>query len=94
MIVAVPGALMVTFIVVVVAQATEGVNVYVVVPAAAVLIVAGLHVPAMPLVDVPGNEAGEAPMQYGRNVVNVGVVPAEIVMLAVVEYEQELIVSV
>ena len=31
-----------------------GVNVYVVVPAVAVLIVAGLHVPVMPLLEVVG----------------------------------------
>ena len=33
----------------------DGVNVYVVVPAVAVLIVAGLQVPGMPLLDVVGN---------------------------------------
>ena len=33
-----------------------GVNVYVVVPTADVLIVAGDHEPVIPLVDVPGNE--------------------------------------
>jgi hypothetical protein len=36
-----------------------GVNVYVVVPRVVVLITAGLHVPANPLLDVPGN-AGAA----------------------------------
>ncbi len=34
------------------------VNMYSVVPNADVLIVAGLHVPAMPFVDVAGNEGG------------------------------------
>ena len=33
----------------------DGVNVYVVVPAVAVLMVAGLHVPVMPFVEVAGN---------------------------------------
>ena len=32
-----------------------GVNVYVLLPATAVLIVAGLHVPVIPLLEVPGN---------------------------------------
>ena len=40
-----------------------GVNVYMVVPAAAVLIVKGLHVPAIPLVDVVGKVPGVAPTQ-------------------------------
>ena len=37
------------------AQGLVGVNVYVVVPRVVVLITAGLHVPANPLLDVPGN---------------------------------------
>ena len=37
-----------------------GVNVYVVVPAVTVLIVAGLHVPGMPLFDVVGNAGATA----------------------------------
>ena len=42
-------------IVVTAAQGLVGVNVYVVVPRVAVLMVDGLHVPANPLLDVPGN---------------------------------------
>ena len=63
--VAVPCALTVTDTLAVVAQATDGVKVYVLVPAAAVLIEAGLQVPAIPLFEVAGNAAGVAPMQYG-----------------------------
>jgi hypothetical protein len=37
-----------------------GVKVYVVVPAVAVLIVAGLHVPFMPLIEVPGSAGAVA----------------------------------
>ena len=40
-----------------------GVKVYVVVPALAVLIVAGDHVPVMPFVDVDDNVAGVTPTQ-------------------------------
>ena len=41
----------------------SGVNVYVVVPTEAVLIVAGFHVPVMPLVEVEGN-AGAVPFWH------------------------------
>lgn len=58
-----------------------GVKVYTVVPADAVLIVAGFHVPVMPFVDVVDREAGIAPMQYGPSCVNVGVILADIVTL-------------
>ena len=44
-----------------------------VVPAVAVLIVAGLHVPVIPLVDVVGSVPGVDPTQYGPKAVNVGV---------------------
>ena len=47
---------------------------YVVVPALAVLIAAGLHVPVMLFVDVVAKVAGVAPTQYGPNAVNAGVV--------------------
>ena len=50
-----------------------GVNVYVIVPAEAVLIADGLHVPVMPFVEVPGNAPGVAPTQYGPKAANVGV---------------------
>src|SRR4026207_1013811 len=40
-----------------------GVNVYVVVPAAAVLMVAGFQVPLIPLLDIAGNTGAVAPMQ-------------------------------
>ena len=36
--------------------------------------VAGLHVPVIPLVDVPGNVPGVAPAQYGPKAVNEGVI--------------------
>jgi hypothetical protein len=48
-------ALITISIVAIVAQGSVGVNVYVVVPRVVVLITAGLHVPANPLLDVPGN---------------------------------------
>jgi hypothetical protein len=49
-------AFIVTSIVVVIAHwPVVGVNVYVVVPVLDVLMVAGFHVPVMPLVDVVGN---------------------------------------
>ena len=57
--VGVAGAFTTIFIVAVVPPAV-GVKVYVVVPAAAVLIVAGLQVPAIPFVDVAGSAGGVA----------------------------------
>jgi hypothetical protein len=51
-----------------------GVNVYTVVPAEAVLMTAGFHVPVIPLVDVPCNTPGVTPAQYGPKAVNVGVI--------------------
>ena len=57
-------ALTTTFIVVVVAHCPAvGVKVYVVVPALAVLIADGLHVPVMLFVDVVDKVAGVAPTQ-------------------------------
>jgi hypothetical protein len=47
------------------AQATDGVKVYEFVPGVDVLIVAGLHVPVTPLVDVVGSASGVSPAQYG-----------------------------
>jgi hypothetical protein len=40
------------------AQGSVGVNVYVIVPGAAVLIVAGFHDPANPSFDIAGNTGG------------------------------------
>ena len=60
-----------------------GVNVYVVVPAVAVLIVAGFHVPVMPLVDVVGNAGALEFWHSGPIAVNVGVTCALMVMLSV-----------
>src|SRR5678815_5020515 len=57
-----------------------GVNVYVVVPAAAVLIVAGFHVPVIPLLDSVGNAGAVAPTQSGPIAVNTGVTCAAIVI--------------
>ena len=50
-----------------------GVKVYVVVPVVAVLIVAGLHVPEMPLVDDAGSAGAVLFWQSGPIWVNVGV---------------------
>ena len=52
----------------------DGVKVYVVVVAIAVLIVAGLHVPVIPLVEVVGNAGGVLFWQSGPIAVNVGVI--------------------
>jgi hypothetical protein len=60
-----------------------GVNVYDVVPAVAVLIVAGLHVPVMPLIDVAGNDGAVEFWQSGPIAVNVGVTCGLIVTLNV-----------
>jgi hypothetical protein len=53
-----------------------GVNVYVVVPAAAVLMVAGLHVPFTPLFDSVGSAVAVVFWQKGPSWVNVGVIGA------------------
>ena len=42
-----------------------GVKVYVIVPAEAVLMVAGFHEPVMPLPETAGRVPGVAPTQYG-----------------------------
>jgi hypothetical protein len=47
--------------------------VYTVVPALAVLITAGDHVPFIPFADVVARVAGVSPVQYGPAWVNVGV---------------------
>jgi hypothetical protein len=68
-IVAVGNALMLTVIVVLVPHCpAAGVNVYVVV---AVLLIAGDHVPEIPLVEVVGKAGMVAPEQYGPTCVNV-----------------------
>ena len=56
---------------------------YVVVPAVAVLIVAGLHVPGIPLFDVVGNVGAALFWHTGPIAVNVGVICGSIVMLSV-----------
>ena len=61
-----------------------GVNVYVVVPVALVLIVAGLHVPVIPLLDVVGNTGAVLFWQSGPICVNVGVTCDVITMSMVV----------
>jgi hypothetical protein len=52
----------------------DGVNVYVVVPAVAVLIVAGLHVPVIPFVEVVGSVGAVEFWHSGPIAVNVGVI--------------------
>jgi hypothetical protein len=56
-------AFTVTVIVAFIEHAAAGVNVYVVDPADAVLIVAGLHVPVIPLFEVVGRASGVVPTQ-------------------------------
>jgi hypothetical protein len=55
----------------------------VVVPALAVLIAAGDHVPVMLFVEVDGNVAGVAPTQYGPAASNDGVISVETTILVV-----------
>ena len=50
-----------------------GVKVYTVVPAVVVLIAAGFHEPAIPLLEVTGNVPGAAPTQYDPEILNKGV---------------------
>ena len=50
-----------------------GVNVYVIIPAVAVLIEEGLQVPVIPFSDVVGSVPGTSPTQYGPHWVKVGV---------------------
>ena len=54
-------------------------------PAADVLIVAGLHVPAIPLFEIDGNASAVLFWHSGPICVNVGMVCAFTVMLSVVE---------
>ena len=61
----------------------EGVKVYVVVPGVNVLIVAGLHVPVIPLVEVVGSAGGVLFWQSGPIAVNAGVICGSIVMINV-----------
>ena len=60
-----------------------GVNVYVVVPGVVVLIVAGFHVPLIPLLDVVGNVGAVLFWHSGPIAVNVGVICGSMVMLSV-----------
>jgi hypothetical protein len=64
----------------VVAHGSLGVNVYVVVPAADVLIVDGLHVPVNPLSDVAGSAGAVAPTQNGPTGLKVGTTWSSIVI--------------
>ena len=61
----------------------DGVNVYVVVPAVAVLIVAGLHVPVIPFVEVVGSAGAVEFWQSGPIVLNVGVINGLMVIVNV-----------
>jgi len=61
-----------------------GVNVYVVVPVAAVLITAGVQVPLMPLLDVAGNTGAAEFIQSEPIAVNTGIICASIVTSNVV----------
>lgn len=61
----------------------DGVNVYDAVPAVAVLMVAGLHVPVMPLVDVAGNDGAVEFWHSGPIAANVGVICGLMVTLNV-----------
>jgi hypothetical protein len=61
----------------------DGVNVYVVVPGVAVLIVAGLHVPVIPLLDAVGSDGAVEFWHNGPIAVNVGVTCGSTVMLSV-----------
>jgi hypothetical protein len=61
-----------------------GVKVYVVLPMADVLIVAGLHVPVIPLLDVVGNAGAVLFWHNGPICVNVGVICVEITTSIVV----------
>lgn len=70
------GAFTTILIVVVLAQPEEGVKVYVLVPAVAVLIVAGLQVPVIPLVELAGNAGAVLFWQSGPIAVNAGTVAA------------------
>ncbi len=45
------------------------------------MLIAGLHVPVIPLVDVVGNAGMEAPEQYGPTAENVGVTLGLMVMV-------------
>ena len=58
----------------------DGVKVYVVVPGVLVLIVAGLHVPEIPFVDVTGRVGGEEFWQRAPTALNVGTIGGLIVM--------------
>ena len=61
----------------------DGVKVYVVVPAVEVLIVAGLHVPVIPFVEVMGKVGGAEFWQRAPIGLNVGVIGGLIVMFNV-----------
>ena len=61
-----------------------GVKIYVVVPAFVVVMVAGLHVPVIPLFDVAGNAGGIPFWHSGPICVNAGMICALTVTLSVV----------
>jgi len=68
-----------------------GVKVYVVV---AVLLIAGFHVPVIPLVEVAGSAGMVAPLQYGPTAANAGVTLGVIVIVRVVVVAQRPAVGV
>jgi hypothetical protein len=73
----------ITIVVVVAHWPAAGVKVYVVEPAVAVLMLAGLHVPVILLFELVGNAGGVEPWLNGPICVNVGVICAEITILMV-----------
>jgi len=74
------GFIVMVSVVVVAHCPAAGVKVYVVVPAVAVLTLAGLHVPVMPLVDVACKVAAELFWQRGPIALKVGVISGLMVM--------------
>ena len=77
------GSIVMLSVVVVAHWPADGVNVYVVVPAVAVLIVAGFQVPVIPLFDVVGSVGAVLFWQSGPICVNVGIICGLTVMLRV-----------
>jgi hypothetical protein len=63
---------------------SDGLNSYVVVPTDDVLMIAGIHVPMMPFVDVKGRSGGAEPWQSGPIGLKIGVNELVIVTLILV----------
>jgi hypothetical protein len=61
-----------------------GVKVYV--PDAVLLIIAGVHVPLIPFVDMAGSGGATEPLQIGAMAANVGIVPLVTVTVSVVVF--------